>query len=83
MGKNNFFWKKRLHQFLDIPIIYHRQKSEKIINNKLTDAQTDNSDFIGPSVRKNTFANKQQYTPNSIFILKKGLHNIVGYTMLT
>ena len=29
VGKNKFSWKKWLCQFLNIPIIYHRQKSEK------------------------------------------------------
>ena len=54
-SKMHFMQKKT--QFLDIPIIYHRVKTQKKTNkpflrkmlNWLIDRQTDNSDFIGPS----------------------------------
>ena len=29
VGKNDFFWKKGLCQFLNIPIIYHRANNQK------------------------------------------------------
>ena len=29
LGKNNISWKKRLCQFLIVPIIYHRAKNQK------------------------------------------------------
>ena len=31
LGKNEFSWKKGLCQFLDISIIYHRAKNQKIL----------------------------------------------------
>ena len=58
-GKNEFSWKKGLCQFLNISIIIVPlcQKSEKTnepflrkMLNCWTDRQTDNSDFIGPSL---------------------------------
>ena len=57
LGENEFSWKKGLCQFLNIPIIYHGAKILKIlqlISDKnaelLMDRQTENSDFIGPSL---------------------------------
>ena len=55
LGKYDFFWKKGLCQFLNIPIIYHRAKNHKKLMSHLrekcrTDRQTGNSNFIGPSV---------------------------------
>ena len=55
LGKNEFSWKKELCQFLDIPIIYHCAKNQKKLLSNFwgehqTDGQTENSDFIGPSV---------------------------------
>ena len=58
-GKTEFFWKERLCQFLNIPIIYHRAKNqnklishswEKCWTDGQTDRRTDNGDFIGPSL---------------------------------
>ena len=57
LGKNEFFWKRVLYQFLNIPIIYHCVKHQKKLmliipqkNAKLTDGQTDgqteNDDFF-------------------------------------
>ena len=59
LGKNEFSWKI----FLDIPIIYHHAKNQKKLlcyfwekcwtdrrTGRQTKRQTDNSDFIGPSV---------------------------------
>ena len=57
LDKNEFSWKKGLYQFLNIPIIYHRAKSQKkLISHSWekcrTDGRTDRqaSDFMGPSV---------------------------------
>ena len=42
LGKNEFTWKKGLNQFLNIPIIYHRAKSQKnIISDYSKKCQTD------------------------------------------
>ena len=50
LGKNEFYWKKGLCQFLNIPIIYHRAKNfkkliihsrEKCQTEEQTDGQTD------------------------------------------
>ena len=58
LGKKIFSWKKGLCQFLDIPILYHCAKNQKKTTepflrktpNWWTDGQTDNGDFIGPSI---------------------------------
>ena len=59
LGKNEFSWKKELRQFLNVPIIYNRPKNQKKLMSHSgekcrTDVQkggqTDNGDFIGPSV---------------------------------
>ena len=46
LGKNEFPWKKGLCQFLYIPIIYHRAKNQKKLQDRFwekrqTDRQTD------------------------------------------
>ena len=61
LDKNECSWKKGLCQFSNIPIIYHHaKKQKKTIERKMlnwwaetgrqTDRQTDNSDFIEPSI---------------------------------
>ena len=59
-GKNEFSWKKKLCQLLNIPTIYNRAKNQKKLmsipekNSSLTDGQTDgqtdNGELIRPSV---------------------------------
>ena len=34
LAKNEFYWKKGLRQFLNVPIIYHPAKSQKKTNSK-------------------------------------------------
>ena len=53
LAKNEFSWKKGLSQFLDIPIIYHRATNQKKLLNHLTD----NGDFIGPYVGRESHNN--------------------------
>ena len=62
-GKNKFSWKNWLCQFLNIQIIYHRANNQKKLmahswekrrTEGRTDWQTDNGDFIGPSVRRSS-----------------------------
>ena len=61
LDKNEFSLKKEPSQFLDIPIIWHRAKKHKKLlshfwekrwADQWTDRQTENSDFIGPSIRR-------------------------------
>ena len=62
LGKNEFSWKKGLCQFLNIPIIYRRDKNQKKLmshcwekhrtdgwTDRRTDGRTDNVDSTGPS----------------------------------
>ena len=64
LGKNEFSWERGLYQFLSIPIIYHHTKNQKKLEleksseltdgradtNRQADRQTDNGDFIKPSI---------------------------------
>ena len=56
LGKNEFSWKKGPCQFLNIPITYHHTKNQKKLmlhsekNGILREGQTDNDDFIGPTI---------------------------------
>ena len=56
LKKNEFSWKKGLCQFLNNPIIFHGAKNLKKITThplkkcQTADGQTENSDFIRPSV---------------------------------
>ena len=55
LAKMNFPAKKRLSQFLNISIIYHRTKNQKKLLSHSwekcqTDTRTENGDFTGPSV---------------------------------
>ena len=65
LGKNEFCWKKELCQFLNITIIYHRAINQKKLlcylwgkcwtdrwMDKQVEGQTDNCDFVGPSVKE-------------------------------
>ena len=49
LGKNEFSQKTGICQILNIPIIYHRTKTHTKTNDVFL-KQTDNGDFIGPSV---------------------------------
>ena len=48
LGKNKFSCKKGLCQFLNIPIIYHCTRE----TNRQISRQTENGNFIGASVRR-------------------------------
>ena len=42
LSKNDFFWKKKLKQFLHIPIIYHHAKNQKkLMSHPLEKCRTD------------------------------------------
>ena len=59
LGKNKFSWKIGVCQFLNILIIYHHAKNQKNLmtnswgkcrTDRRSDGQTNNGDFIRPSV---------------------------------